>query len=176
MFWNLESCSQSQAFHMQSNLSRACTLYQLHHQVLTFQEAILLCLIIPGSGTRLLETALFSRDCWNFSNWSLLSLPTPPCPCKRNSKGSYPRFPLSPTLVLLHVAPHDMMYSCLLGTVNNKLFFFFFFNVLVFWPRGRWDLSSPTRYQTYTLCIKRWSLISWTTKTTQTIFLIAVID
>ena len=29
------------------------------------------------------------------------------------------------------MAPHDMMYSCLLGTVSNKLFFF-----LMFWFFG----------------------------------------
>ena len=28
---------------------------------------------------------------------------------------------------------------------------------LVFWPRGTWDLSSPTRDRTHTPCIGRWS-------------------
>ena len=29
------------------------------------------------------------------------------------------------------------------------------FHVLVFWPQGMWDLSSPTRDQTRTPCIDR---------------------
>ena len=32
------------------------------------------------------------------------------------------------------------------------------FYVLVFWPRGTWDLSSSTRDRTHTPCIGRWSL------------------
>ena len=36
------------------------------------------------------------------------------------------------------------------------------FYVSVFWPRG--DLSSPTKGQTYTVCIGRWSLNYWTSK------------
>ena len=36
------------------------------------------------------------------------------------------------------------------------------FYVLVFWPRGRWDLSSPTRDGTRTPCIGRQSLNHWT--------------
>ena len=31
------------------------------------------------------------------------------------------------------------------------------FYVLVFWSRGMWDLSSPTRDQTHTPCFGRWS-------------------
>ena len=38
------------------------------------------------------------------------------------------------------------------------------FYVLVFWPRGMWDLSSPTRDQTHTPCIGRRSLNNWTTR------------
>ena len=38
------------------------------------------------------------------------------------------------------------------------------FHVLVFWPRGMWDLSSPTTDQTCTLCIGRQSLNHWTTR------------
>ena len=37
------------------------------------------------------------------------------------------------------------------------------FYVLVFWPRGMWDLSSPTRDQTLTPSIGRQSLNHWTT-------------
>ena len=36
-----------------------------------------------------------------------------------------------------------------------------FFCLFVFWPRGMWDLSSPTRDQTLTPCIGRWSLNCW---------------
>ena len=36
--------------------------------------------------------------------------------------------------------------------------------VLVFWPRGMWDLSSPSRGRTLTPCIGRRSLNHWTTR------------
>ena len=36
------------------------------------------------------------------------------------------------------------------------------FYVLVFWPGGMWDLSSPTRDRTRTPCIGRQSLNHWT--------------
>ena len=32
---------------------------------------------------------------------------------------------------------------------------FFFFNALVFWLQSMWDLTSPTRHRTHTLCIER---------------------
>ena len=38
------------------------------------------------------------------------------------------------------------------------------FYVLVFWQRGMWDLSSPTRDQTRIPFIGRWSLNHWTTR------------
>ena len=38
------------------------------------------------------------------------------------------------------------------------------FYVLAFWPWGMWDLSSPTRDQTYNACIGRWSLDHWTAR------------
>ena len=34
----------------------------------------------------------------------------------------------------------------------------------IFWPGGMWDLSSPTRDQTYTSCIGRRSLKHWTAR------------
>ena len=33
---------------------------------------------------------------------------------------------------------------------------------LAFWPRGIWDLSSPTSDQSSTPCIRKWSLNHWT--------------
>ena len=36
--------------------------------------------------------------------------------------------------------------------------------VVFFWPRGLWDLSSPTRDWTCTPCIGRWNLRLWTTR------------
>ena len=36
--------------------------------------------------------------------------------------------------------------------------------VLVFWPRGMWALSSPTRDQTRIPCIGRQSLNHWTAR------------
>ncbi|CAN0433862.1 unnamed protein product [Rangifer tarandus platyrhynchus] len=41
---------------------------------------------------------------------------------------------------------------------------YLFFNVFFLVQRGMWDLSSPTRDQTYTLCIERPSLNHWTTR------------
>ena len=41
---------------------------------------------------------------------------------------------------------------------------FLLFYVLDFWPLGMWDLSSPSRDQTHTLCIGRWSLNHWTAR------------
>ena len=38
------------------------------------------------------------------------------------------------------------------------------FYVLVFWPRGMWDLSSSTRDRTCTPCIGRQSLNHWTAR------------
>jgi hypothetical protein len=35
------------------------------------------------------------------------------------------------------------------------------FYVTVFWPRGMWDLSPPTRDQTHTPCIERQSPNHW---------------
>ena len=62
----------------------------------------------------------------------------------------------------------------------NQRFFFFFdvdhflslyfitilllFYVLVFWPQGMWNLSSPTRDQTHIACFGRRSLSHWTTR------------
>ena len=34
--------------------------------------------------------------------------------------------------------------------------------ILVFWPRGMWDFSSPTKDLTWPPCIGRWSLYHWT--------------
>ena len=39
--------------------------------------------------------------------------------------------------------------------------FIFFFLILVFWPRGIWDLNSPIKDQTHTLCIGSWSPNHW---------------
>ena len=38
------------------------------------------------------------------------------------------------------------------------------FYVLVFWPRGMWDLSSPTRDRTRTPCFGRRCLNHWTAR------------
>ena len=51
-----------------------------------------------------------------------------------------------------------------LTSLLNLLQYCFFFYVLVFWPRGMWDLSSPTRDQTLTPCIGRRSLNHWTAR------------
>ena len=66
-----------------------------------------------------------------------------------------------------------------------KIFFFFLKNVdsflksllnllpycfcfiFIFWPWGPWDLSSPTRNQAHTPCIKRQSINHWTTSRSQ---------
>ena len=56
-----------------------------------------------------------------------------------------------------------------LRCTNLKVFIDFvtillLFYVLVFWPRGLWDLSSPTRDRTHTIYIGRQSLNYWTTR------------
>ena len=38
------------------------------------------------------------------------------------------------------------------------------FYVLVFWPQGMWDLSSPIRDRTRTPCIERQSFNHWTAR------------
>ena len=48
----------------------------------------------------------------------------------------------------------------------SKVFIQFFtifllFDALIFWPRGMWDISSPTRDRTLTSCIGRRSLYHW---------------
>ena len=45
------------------------------------------------------------------------------------------------------------------------------FYVLVFWPRGMWDLSSMTRSQTCTPCIGRGGLNHWATREVARIYL-----
>ena len=46
------------------------------------------------------------------------------------------------------------------------------FYVLVFWPRGMWDLSSLTRDRTCTPCIERQSLNPWTAREVPASFLL----
>ena len=53
-------------------------------------------------------------------------------------------------------------YSIPSGLCFGGVVFFFFF--LVFWPRGMWDLSSPTRDRTHTPCTGRQSFNHWTTR------------
>ena len=81
--------------------------------------------------------------------------------------------------------PHGVLLKYFLGllrSVTTSCFFFFsfwcgpflksllslltvslLFYVLVFWPWGMWQHSSPTRDRTCTPCIERWSLSHWTT-------------
>ena len=51
-----------------------------------------------------------------------------------------------------------------LKSLFNLLQFHFFFFVLVFWPGGMRDLSSPTRDQTHIGCSGGWGLTHWTTR------------
>ena len=44
------------------------------------------------------------------------------------------------------------------------LFISFFFNVLVFWPQGMWNVISLIRVQTCNPSTGRWSLNRWTTR------------
>ena len=63
---------------------------------------------------------------------------------------------------------------CALKTGLSWGFFFFFFSVLAVLglhcggqaslPHGMWELSSPTRDQTYVLCIGRQIFNNWTTR------------
>ena len=71
------------------------------------------------------------------------------------------------------------MYSPLLAYFSFPFFwksllnlfqYCFLFYVLVFWPWGMWDLSSPTTDQTHTPCIGRRSLNHWFTREVPSIF------
>ena len=55
------------------------------------------------------------------------------------------------------------MWPIFKGFVESVTILLLFY-VLVFWPRGMWDLSSPTRDRTYTPCIGRRSLNHWTAR------------
>ena len=46
----------------------------------------------------------------------------------------------------------------------------FLFYIFVFWPRVMWDLSSPTRAEIHTPCIRRQSLNNWTAREDRTYF------
>ena len=50
------------------------------------------------------------------------------------------------------------IFKVFIGFVKILLLFY----ILVSWPRGMWDFSSPTRDQTHTPCIGRRSLNHWT--------------
>ena len=50
----------------------------------------------------------------------------------------------------------------------------FLFYVLVFWPRGMWDLSSSIRDWTHTPCIGRRSLNHWTARQVSIILLLVI--
>ena len=56
-----------------------------------------------------------------------------------------------------------IFFSCraFLKSLFNLLTIFILFYVLVFWPQGRQDLSSPTRDRTCDPCIARQSLNHW---------------
>ena len=45
----------------------------------------------------------------------------------------------------------------------------FLFYIFVFWPRVIWDLSSPTRAEIHTPCVRRQSLNNWTTREVRTV-------
>ena len=46
----------------------------------------------------------------------------------------------------------------------------FLFYIFVFWPRVMWDLSSPTRAEIHTPCVRRPSLNNWTAREVRTYF------
>ena len=47
--------------------------------------------------------------------------------------------------------------------------------LFMFWPRGMYNLSSPTRDQTCFLCIGRQSLNHWTTREVPTVLLASLV-
>ena len=59
----------------------------------------------------------------------------------------------------LHQGSPGPFLKSLLNLLQYCLFY-----VLVFWPQGMWDLSSPTRNWTGTPCIGRQSLNHWTAR------------
>ena len=48
----------------------------------------------------------------------------------------------------------------------------FLFYVLVFWPRGMCNLSSPARAEIHTFCVRRQSLNNWIAREVQTVNLL----
>ena len=64
-------------------------------------------------------------------------------------------------LIFLKIFLMWTMFKVFIEDVNNipSVFCFVFF-----WPGGMWDLSSPTRDQTYTSCIGRQRLKHWTAR------------
>ena len=76
----------------------------------------------------------------------------------------------------LFPTPSAFFKKIFLTWTNFKVFIEFatillLFYVLVFWPQGMWDLSSPTRDGIRTPCIGRRSLNHWTTREVPLIFL-----
>ena len=63
-----------------------------------------------------------------------------------------------------------LMWNIFFKSLLNLLQYYFCFIFLFLWPRGMWDLSSPTRNQTHTLFIGRQSLNDWTDREVPRLF------
>ena len=93
-------------------------------------------------------------------------------PCQLLLKLPHPRSRLYPSIP--HSVTDDYRGRKAWPSQLNSFFFFsslylISYNIasavcIVFWPRGRWDLSSLTRDQTCTPCIGRQRLNHWTTR------------
>ena len=90
-------------------------------------------------------------------------------PFRRNSSWSSAAFPVSVSAssALFFRIIMSFCFFFLMWTIFRVFIEFvtilLLFYVLVFWPRGIWDLSSPTRDRTCTPSIGRRSLNQWTT-------------
>ena len=64
------------------------------------------------------------------------------------------------TVIMLYLTFRGLLFKVFIQFVTMLLLLY----VLVFWPLGLWDLSSPTRDWTLPSCIERQSLNHWTTR------------
>ena len=97
----------------------------------------------------------------SWSNFATMILKQAPRTC--------PQLHTVPTGLLSNPAPNLFSFRTLKVIFFWKVFIkfvtmLFLFAVLVFWPRGMWDLSSPTRDGNCTPCIGKKSPNPWTTR------------
>ena len=71
---------------------------------------------------------------------------------------------MAPVSFFLFIFFKDVLLWTIFKVFIEFVTIFLLFYVLVFWPRGMWDLSSPTRDRACTSYTGRQSLNHWTTR------------